>query len=139
MVESVNDLETARALRRHRRQVLGQVYVAEAVGLRRVKIGFSTNAVKRLKSVAIICPVPLRVVVLIDAPPSREREIHRELRHAWCHGEWFELERHVETFIARHRLEEPMLIYGSKSASYLGEVHEKPLPRRYRWKAEHHV
>lgn len=83
------NVETAR--QRHAR-VHGQVYIAEAYGTRRVKIGFSTNAIRRLQSVAVTCPVPLRLLVLLDGPPAAERELHARFKSAHCHGEWFDLD-----------------------------------------------
>lgn len=152
MVESpAADVTDIQAARRRHREVHGQIYIAEAIGLRRAKIGFSTNAIKRLQNLAVMCPVPLRLLVLIDGPPSLEREIHHQFRSNWAHGEWFDMDYRLERFIDQHALADPMLIAGSKTPQFLPDsvpqqmsylpdrrraVSAKPLPRRYRWSPE---
>lgn len=88
--------------RRGFRERMGQVYLAEAIGTGRVKIGFAAHAGKRLASIAIGCPVPLRLRALLDAPPAMEAALHARFRDAWSHGEWFNITPAIADFMAQH-------------------------------------
>lgn len=120
VVQTIDQIDL-RALRRRHREVHGQTYVAEAFGTRRVKIGFSTNAIKRLQSVAIVCPVPLRLLALIDGPPALERDLHARFKAAHCHGEWFDLDRDSKliAYIRQNMLAAPEFITCSRSPGEL--------------------
>lgn len=100
--------------RRGMRERLGQIYFVEAVGTDRVKIGFAMHAAKRLASVAVICPVPLRLRALIDGPPAKERELHARFRAAWSHGEWFKITPELADLMAQHPVDDVRSFCGSK-------------------------
>lgn len=65
------------------------LYILEAIGVDRFKIGSSIDPEGRKKTAATYCPFP---VVLRYAAPGRrgdEGEAHAELVERRAHGEWF--------------------------------------------------
>lgn len=72
---------------------LGLVYFIEAIGLSRVKIGWTrTNGLKsRLSALQTFSPVELRVLGTYPGFMTTERAEHRRWAHLRSHGEWFEL------------------------------------------------
>lgn len=67
----------------------GFVYFIEAVGAEAIKIGFSRNPAKRLRSMASGSPFPLRLLAVFPATQSAELVLHDELWAYRTHGEWF--------------------------------------------------
>lgn len=67
------------------------VYVVEAVGVDRVKIGYSTHVRRRMVALRTACPVPIRLVSAWEADPEFEQRLHAALAEHRTHGEWFEL------------------------------------------------
>ena len=65
------------------------IYVIEAVGLDRVKIGKSVNPLFRMLSLQSGCPVPLRIVKEFDWHDSIEKIIHSCFGKYRIGGEWF--------------------------------------------------
>lgn len=69
----------------------GYIYAVEAVGLDRVKIGFTRNLQSRARVLVSGSPVPLRwlgAVKVDDA--SEETKIHSLLNAHRLHNEWFD-------------------------------------------------
>lgn len=67
------------------------VYFVEAVGIDRIKIGWTTNLEARLTDLQCGCPVPLEHCFSIPGGSDEEHELHHRFRHARTSGEWFVL------------------------------------------------
>jgi hypothetical protein len=81
---------------------VGRVYFVEAVGARRIKIGFTTGRVSaRLDSLRAGCPFPLRALGTIETLRRAERFYHGRFRHLRLHGEWFRATGELRSFIRR--------------------------------------
>ena len=65
------------------------VYFIEARGLQMVKIGRSGDVARRMKEVARLSPVPLRLLVGIPGGSDVETKIHHRFSDAHSHGEWY--------------------------------------------------
>lgn len=68
------------------------IYFIEAVGLSRIKIGYSQlrNGVQlRVESMKVGCPAPMRVLYVIEGSVVDERSLHFEFKEWRVHGEWF--------------------------------------------------
>lgn len=59
-----------------------------------VKIGYSDNPSKILKSLQTGCPFPIDILKVIgtDTPKGLEAQLHKKFRKQRCQGEWFTLE-----------------------------------------------
>lgn len=67
------------------------VYILRAVGVGRIKVGFTDDIVRRAAEIQAMCPVDIEVVEVLDgAGFAQEAWLHQMLRDYWCHGEWFE-------------------------------------------------
>lgn len=76
------------------------VYIVEAVGLRRVKIGFSlARPDKRISSIQTSCPARLSLLRLIHGDRSIEGEIHAAFKTERQAGEWFRATPRLREFI----------------------------------------
>ena len=69
----------------------------EAGGL--IKIGYARNVYFRLSDLQTGCPIRLRVLGIIPAARSREKEIHQQFNSARQDGEWFEPVENLLEFI----------------------------------------
>lgn len=76
------------------------VYFLEAEGTDLVKIGYATNAARRLSGHAAACPVPLKVLGTTLGGRSKEAEFHELLSDYRHHGEWFRKSPFLETIVA---------------------------------------
>lgn len=74
------------------------VYVIQAGEGGPVKIGFSTNVLRRIENMQVASAAPLRLVVLLDGSQEAEREIHARMSHHRLRGEWFSPAVLSETF-----------------------------------------
>ena len=110
MVEEANRLETARraaeAYRQQRSQVKeviakrvdkGFVYLVQADGTNRCKIGKTTSLQSRLKQLEVASPYPL---TLLHATPSNditrlEAYFHERFNRFRVYSEWFELDQYA--------------------------------------------
>ena len=62
------------------------IYFLEAAnGL--IKIGYSGNVSRRIKDIAFMSPLPLRLITTMAGTKKQERLIHSFFRRS--HGEWF--------------------------------------------------
>ena len=67
----------------------GFVYVIEAVGRDLVKIGYSTNPLRRLWHLQNTNPDKLRLLLTIAGPPEMEAQWHLRFLASRERGEWF--------------------------------------------------
>ena len=83
-------------------EVGGRVYLAEAIGVTMVKIGFTQNGVKRrISEIQKTCPVKLKLLAEIPGGRITEREIHKRFAHLRQSGEWFRLTKEIADFISK--------------------------------------
>jgi hypothetical protein len=54
-----------------------------------IKIGFSNDPMKRLKSCATWSPIRLQVIATADGDRTIERQLHNHFADIHSHGEWF--------------------------------------------------
>lgn len=71
----------------------GYVYLAQAIGTSRVKIGFTQRLDVRLEGLRTASPFPLTVLRTIAHPDAfaLEHQLHRRYAAYRQHGEWFDL------------------------------------------------
>jgi len=82
----------------------GYIYFVKPQGSSVVKIGFSTDPDKRLRSLQLMNHTPLKIVAKIKATQRDEQWLHQELKAYRVRGEWFRLssfEVFRAVFIAR--------------------------------------
>jgi hypothetical protein len=91
--------KAARLLQRERAVENGGVYFIEAVGLKKVKIGYAIDVKKRLAGLTTGCPVPLRLVAFVKGPRDLEFDMHVRFWPTHSHGEWFGLGKRLADFI----------------------------------------
>lgn len=77
----------------------GYVYFIEAVGLDRVKIGFSKDPARRRTELQTGCPCDLFVRAVMPAQAFMEGSIHRLFDEYRLDGEWFHLVDELRDFI----------------------------------------
>ena len=79
----------------------GHVYIIEAEGLARVKIGWSGDLPRRLAALRNMSPVDLSVVWTRRAIQELEFELHRRFRahRIWPRKEWFHFAPAIRTFV----------------------------------------
>lgn len=84
------------------REVLREVYFAQAETMLHVKIGCAHNAEARLKTLQTGCPdrLILRGVFLTDDAPDLERMFHKHFSHLHLRGEWFKIGPDLESYMA---------------------------------------
>jgi len=86
------------------------VYIVHARGTGRYKIGHSSNLHKRLRLLAIGCPVLLRLVALLpDKGLETEAELHVRFARTRLHGEWFGESVELLDFIREHWFDRPAI------------------------------
>lgn len=68
------------------------VYLIEAIGTERVKIGFSASpfAEARIRGLSQVCPVPIHTLAILRGDMKLEQDIHRSFDEFRVHYEWFE-------------------------------------------------
>jgi hypothetical protein len=83
------------------------VYVIEAEGLNRIKIGRTRDLAKRLLKMQTDCPVRLKLIAHLEDDGTVEQLLHRRFAAAHVHGEWFEagknLRREIVSLFSRLR------------------------------------
>lgn len=68
----------------------GAIYFVQGVVSGHIKIGFSTNVMSRMSSLATGSAEQLRLLGAIPGSHSDEQALHRTFRHFRLKGEWFE-------------------------------------------------
>lgn len=77
----------------------GVIYFLEAEGIKRIKIGFSTNFPNRLSDLQGASPVKLRVLKIVKGAQETERLLIRVFGVFRIHGEWFDAHHSLVQFI----------------------------------------
>lgn len=67
------------------------IYFLRAKGTSRVKVGYSANIAKRLKSYITESPYPLELLAVIPGTQALEQLIHKSYSAYQRHNEWFDL------------------------------------------------
>jgi hypothetical protein len=80
----------------------GYVYFIEAVGLSRIKIGYSDDPEKRLRQLATGSPISLRIFARMPGNQVMEREIHARFAHLKVDNEWFHFTDDIRTYIEKN-------------------------------------
>lgn len=76
------------------------VYFLEAVGVNRLKIGWSTKLKKRISELQVASPVKLVHLHSERGGLKREKQLHERFAADWCHGEWFVFSDTIRNYIA---------------------------------------
>lgn len=71
-------------------------WIGEPAGLLPVKVGYSERVHRRLREIQIACPVRIQLIAYLVATKRQEKELHKILRTANVHGEWFERDAALE-------------------------------------------
>jgi len=82
----------------------GFIYLMQAEGATRIKIGYSGDPVARMAVLQIGSPCELTLLGKWPADPEHERHVHEALRGYRCHGEWFEVSPDVAISIIQSAL-----------------------------------
>ena len=76
----------------------GRVYFIGGGDL--IKIGFTNDLKRRLKTLRATSPVPLKVLCVIRGGKLRETAFHETFAHLRAHGEWFRPAPELLAYIA---------------------------------------
>lgn len=68
----------------------GFVYLLEAVGSGRVKIGYGMDVERRVAGIQTSCPFDIRVIATCKGSPDLERRLHEHFKDLRLRGEWFD-------------------------------------------------
>lgn len=94
LVDLTGDLQI-KAADRGTRVDVGYIYVMEAEGLNRFKIGMTIDIEQRAHRHFTSCPVPCKLVVAVTIPADGaifiEQRVHEALKAYRVKGEWFDL------------------------------------------------
>lgn len=85
------------------------VYFVEALGARRVKIGFADDPAKRLLQLQTGCPFELRLLFSVPGDRHLEREYHRKYAHLRVDkdSEWFFFDADLKQLIDAAMMYDP--------------------------------
>jgi hypothetical protein len=75
----------------------GHVYFIEGAGL--VKIGHTTDPIYRMRTIAAISPVPVRLLGSFPGKRAAEKALHEQFAPLRTHGEWFKIEGGLGDFL----------------------------------------
>lgn len=67
-----------------------------------MKIGHSSDVVKRLASHQCGSPVRIGLVLVLDGGAALEAELHRRFAGQRAHGEWFTFDGALRAFVVEH-------------------------------------
>ena len=84
-----------------------QVYFAQDGDDGPIKIGTSKYVARRLRSLQISAPRPLRLLGTMPGGHGLERELHRQFADLQVHGEWFRPESPLTEYIRTHAASSP--------------------------------
>jgi len=65
------------------------IYFMHAFDANRIKIGFTTNIERRIRSLKMSSPHGLRFMYAIPGTKDEEHKLHERFAHLRQHGEWF--------------------------------------------------
>jgi hypothetical protein len=80
----------------------GYVYFIEAVGLSRVKIGYSEDPENRLKQLLTGSPVALQIFAKMPGNQPMEKEIHARFLHLKVENEWFHFTDEIKVYVEKN-------------------------------------
>lgn len=83
----------------------GQVYFIQQGDAGPIKIGYSTNPEKRLKTLSTASPYPLHLRLVIEGGKKLEKDLHDQFAEHQLDGEWFEANASLLTFIDEQKLD----------------------------------
>ncbi|MDP8212336.1 MAG: GIY-YIG nuclease family protein [Candidatus Zapsychrus exili] len=75
------------------------VYFIQNVVNKKIKIGFSSDPTKRIKSLQTASSDKLKMIGKLDGDRKFETELHNQFSHLRCGGEWFTNGEDLITFI----------------------------------------
>ncbi len=81
----------------------GYLYMIEAIGVGRIKIGWTTDVGQRLVSLSTGSPVELELIAVTRGTQHDEVQIHKLLSEHRVLGEWFRPKREVLALAAKWR------------------------------------
>jgi hypothetical protein len=106
-----------------------RIYFIEAVGMDRVKIGYTLDPAKRFVGMLTSSPAPLSLLGCIAGGPQREAELHALLAEHRLHGEWFAMVPEVMAIVATAETQYGQEFYnqvarqrGAALQEYLGKM-----------------
>ena len=69
----------------------GEVYFVRAEGLGLIKIGYARDALERLRTIGVRCPVEVNLLasMWVKDAKATEAELHRRFKADRVRGEWF--------------------------------------------------
>lgn len=67
----------------------GHIYLINAIGTNRHKIGFAVNVESRVKKLQTASPFPLFLIKTVPGTPKQESKLHRRCSGSRVCGEWF--------------------------------------------------
>lgn len=67
----------------------GWVYIAEAIGVRRMKIGWTRSVSQRIATLRTANPFPIKLLGAVPGTVAEERWLHGMCVEAHAHREWF--------------------------------------------------
>ncbi len=79
------------------------VYFIRSIDSRLVKIGFTTDIVRRWKEHQAACGGRLNLRIHVSGSRADEEALHRQFAYAREHGEWFRPVPDLLRLIGRHR------------------------------------
>jgi hypothetical protein len=80
----------------------GYVYFIEAIGLSRVKIGYSENPESRLRQLLTGSPVSLKIFATMPGDQIMEKEIHSRFQHLKVENEWFHFTDEIKAYVDKN-------------------------------------
>ena len=81
----------------------GFVYFIEAIGLKKIKVGYSKDVESRLRQLQTAMPFEMRILASVPGTIALESEIHRLFAKTRVRGEWFEDTEKLREYIAAIR------------------------------------
>lgn len=85
----------------------GVIYFIEAVGLHKVKVGWSSKLTRRIASLITSLPVECRVLGFLKGTELLERQLHDRFARYHCKHEWFFLSGEIQSYIKNHTTKAP--------------------------------
>ena len=79
---------------------IGFVYFIEAVGVDRIKIGYSDNPEQRIKQLLTGSAVSLEMRATMPGSQTTEKELHQRFAHLRIENEWFNFTDEIRQYMA---------------------------------------
>lgn len=84
----------------------------------RVKIGWSSDPVRRLTKLGSDCPQSAVLLGVVPATKAQEKQTHEILQRWRIKGDWFRLESHVATFVSMLPKPGPRLVPSVRTSKH---------------------